>query len=99
MNQVMERVEGLGEFILNEYDFGPHDALLVVSATGTTVAAVDMALAYSRRYPHHPLIALCSLEQARKAPAKHSSGKNLYPSHLNLIIGSTNRHQWGAPRR
>jgi len=77
LNQAIEKVEGLGELMLNEYDFGPHDALVVVSATGTTVAAVDMALAFKRRYPNHPLIALCSLKQAEKAPPKHSSGKNL----------------------
>ena len=51
---------------------------MVVTATGTTAAAVDMALAFQRRYPDHPLIALCSLEQSRDAPPKHSSGKNLY---------------------
>ena len=78
LNQAIEKVEGLGELILNEYDIGPHDALVVVSATGTTTAAVDMALAFQRRYPSHPLLALCSLAQAREAPAKHSSGKNLY---------------------
>lgn len=78
LNQAIEKFEGLGEIILNEYDFGSHDALVVVSATGTTAAAVDMALAFKRRYPDNPLIALCSLEQARKAPPKHSSGKNLY---------------------
>lgn len=78
VNQKVERVEGLGETMLNEYDIGPHDALLVVSATGTTVAAVDMALAFNHRYPDHPLIALCSLEQAREAPPKHSSGQTLY---------------------
>jgi uncharacterized phosphosugar-binding protein len=78
LNQAIEKVEGLGALILDEYDISPHDALLVVSATGTTTAAVDMALAFNRRYPNHPLIALCSLEQASKAPPKHSSGKNLY---------------------
>jgi uncharacterized phosphosugar-binding protein len=78
VDQEIEKVEGLGETMLNEYDFGPHDALVVVSATGTTAAAVDMALAFSRRYPTLPLIALCSLQQAREAPPKHSSGKNLY---------------------
>lgn len=78
LNQTIEKVEGLGEVMLDEVDIGPRDALVVVSATGTTAAAVDMALAFQRRYPHHPLIALCSLEQARDAPAKHSSGKNLY---------------------
>jgi uncharacterized phosphosugar-binding protein len=78
MNQAIEKVEGLGAIMLDEYDIGIHDALVVVSATGTTTAAVDMALAFQRRYPDHPLIALCSLEQAREAPPKHSSGKNLY---------------------
>lgn len=78
VNQAIEKVEGLGEVILDEYDIGAHDALVVVSATGTTAAAVDMALAFQQRYPDHPLIALCSLEQARDAPPKHSSGKNLY---------------------
>jgi uncharacterized phosphosugar-binding protein len=78
MNQAIEKVEGLGEIILNEYDMGPYDALLVVTATGTTAAAVDMALAFQRRYPDLPLIGLCSLEQSRQAPAKHSSGKNLH---------------------
>ena len=86
MNQAIEKVEGLGEIMLNEYDIGRHDALVVVSATGTTTAAVDMALAFQRRYPHLPLIALCSLEQAREAPTKHSSGKNLY----HVIEGSKN---------
>lgn len=78
VDQAIEKVEGLGAVMLNEYDIGPHDALLVVSATGTTAAAVDMALAFSKRYPDRPLIALCSAEQAEKAPPKHSSGKNLY---------------------
>jgi uncharacterized phosphosugar-binding protein len=78
MNQAIEKVEGLGDLLLDEYDFGPHDVLLVVSATGTTSAAVDMALAYKRRYPNRPLIALCSAEQAQKAAPKHSSGKTLY---------------------
>lgn len=78
MNQAIEKVEGLGDLMLDEYDIGPHDALVVISATGTTVAAVDMALAFQRRYPHHPLIALCSADQSRQAPPKHSSGKNLH---------------------
>lgn len=78
VNQAIEKVEGLGDVLLGDYDIGPHDALVVVSATGTTVAAVDIALAFNRRYPSLPLIAICSLEQASKAPAKHSSGKNLY---------------------
>jgi uncharacterized phosphosugar-binding protein len=78
VNQQLERVEGLGAALLNEYDIGPYDALLAVSATGATAAAVDIALEWQRRYPGLPLIALASLEQARQSPAKHSSGKTLY---------------------
>lgn len=78
VNQAIEKVEGLGALLLDEYDIGQHDALLVVSATGTTTAAVDMALTFSQRYPGRPLIVLCSLEQSRQAPPKHSSGKNLH---------------------
>jgi uncharacterized phosphosugar-binding protein len=78
VNQEIERVEGLGKKLLDEYDIGPHDVLVAISATGTTVAAVDIALEFRRRYPHHSLVALSSLVQARDAPPKHSSGKTLY---------------------
>jgi uncharacterized phosphosugar-binding protein len=78
INQTLEKVEGLGAKLLDEIDFGPHDVFVAISATGTTSAAVDIALAFNGRYPHHPLIALTSLVQAREAKPKHSSGKNLY---------------------
>jgi uncharacterized phosphosugar-binding protein len=51
---------------------------VVISATGQTQAAVDIALEWLRRYPENPLIAICSLEQSRTAPPKHSSGKTLF---------------------
>lgn len=78
LNQKYEKVEGLGASLLDEIDFGHKDALVAVSATGTTPAAVDIALEFVRRYPDLPLIAIASLEQSRDAPAKHSSGQNLY---------------------
>lgn len=78
VNQSVERYEGIGDVLLDEFDIGPRDALIAISATGTTPAAVDTALAFSRRYPEHPLIAIASLTQARDATAKHSSGKTLY---------------------
>lgn len=77
INQSVERVEGIGELLLNEFDIGPEDVLVAVSATGTTPAAVDTALAFNRRYPGHPLVAVASLTQARDAAPKHSSGKTL----------------------
>lgn len=78
VNQAMERVEGMGAVLLGEVDVGPHDVLLAVSATGTTPAAVDVALEFTRRYPSHLLVALTSKTQSRDAGPKHSSGMTLY---------------------
>ena len=62
---------------MDEFDIGLKDVLVVISATGTTVAAVDMALTWDQRYPHLPMVVMASKEQASQTPAKHSSGKNL----------------------
>lgn len=75
--QTLEKVEGLGEKLLMEFDVAPGEPLLAISATGQTQAAVDMALAWSKRYPENPLIVLCSIEQSEKGAPKHSCGKNL----------------------
>ena len=76
--QAIEKVEGLGGKLLDEIDIGPQDVLLVISATGQTQAAVDMALEFTRRYPENPLVVIASIEQSRDAPPKHSCGKTLY---------------------
>jgi uncharacterized phosphosugar-binding protein len=78
LNQAIEKLEGLGEKILAEYDIGQNEPLLIVTATGTTPAAVDMARAWVKRHPGNPLIGLCSAAQSKSAPAKHSSGENLH---------------------
>ncbi|MGF1451023.1 MAG: SIS domain-containing protein [Opitutales bacterium] len=78
VNQQVEKVEGLAAKMLDEISVAPGEPLLVVTATGTTQAAVDMALEFNRRYPDNPLIALACAEQSREAPTKHSSGKNLW---------------------
>lgn len=78
LNQAIEKIEGLGAKLLDECDFGRDEPLIVVSATGQTQAAVDIALEFQRRYPDNPLIAIVSLEQSRSSPPKHSSGMTLY---------------------
>lgn len=77
VNQTIEKIEGLAASILEEYQIGPKDVMLVITATGTTAAAVDMAIEFNKRYPNHPLVAIASKEQSTKAATKHSSGKNL----------------------
>lgn len=76
--QAIEKVEGLGKVLLSEFDVAADEPLVVVSATGQTQAAVDIAIEFSQRYPDNPVIAICSLEQSRQAPPKHSSGKTLF---------------------
>ncbi len=77
VNQRMEKVEGLSTSLLDEFDVGPQDVFLVISATGTTPAAVDLALEVQRRHPDHVLVVIACAEQSRTAPPKHSSGMNL----------------------
>ena len=36
LNQTLEKVEGLGAMMLNEYDIAEGEPLLVITATGTT---------------------------------------------------------------
>lgn len=78
LNQAIERVEGLGACLLDEFEFGAGEPLIVVSATGQTQAAVDVAIEFNRRYPAHPIIAITSREQSSTAKPKHSSGRTLY---------------------
>jgi uncharacterized phosphosugar-binding protein len=78
LNQAIEKVEGLGAMILDEFEFAADEPLIVVSATGQTQAAVDIAVEFNRRYPDNPLIAIASLEQSRDAPPKHSSNMTLF---------------------
>jgi uncharacterized phosphosugar-binding protein len=76
--QAIEKVEGLGARILDEFEFAANEPLVVVSATGQTQAAVDIALEFQHRYPDNPLVAIASLKQSREGAPKHSSGKTLY---------------------
>ena len=86
VNQAVEKVEGLAAKIFDEMDIAPGEPLVVVTATGTTPAAVDAALEFNKRFPSHPLIALACEEQSRNAPPKHSCGKN-----LAQIVGEAER--------
>ncbi len=78
LNQAIEKIEGLGAKILDEFDFAAGEPLIVVSATGQTQAAVDIAVEFNRRYPENPLVAIASKIQAATAAPKHSCGKTLF---------------------
>jgi uncharacterized phosphosugar-binding protein len=62
----IERVEGLAEAILENFELGPPDAMLVFSHGGTTAVPIEMAAGARRR--GLPVIAVTSLAAAQAAP-------------------------------
>ena len=71
----LEKYEGYAEQILKGYQFGPHDALIVISTSGIRPVVVEMAINARKR--GLPVIALLAAEHCRQATPAHSSGKKL----------------------
>lgn len=71
----IERSEGLGQVILRNFEFGPHDLMWVVSTSGTGALVVDVALEAKRL--GLPVIALVSAAHSAVSSPGHSSGKRL----------------------
>jgi len=84
--QGIEKHEGIASNILDEYDVGPKDVMVVITATGTTPAAVDMAIEFNKRYPNHPIVGIASKVQSVESATKHSSDKNL----IHIIEAANN---------
>lgn len=71
----LERVDGYGEVILENYDFGPNDSMLVISSTGINNVVIDVALGSKRR--GLPVVGITSFAHSGAAESRHSSGKRL----------------------
>jgi len=71
----LERVDGYGETILENYDVGPHDSMLVISSSGVNNVIVDVALGARRR--GLPLVGIMSVEHCRRSASRHPSGQRL----------------------
>lgn len=72
----LERVDGYGECILGNYEFGPHDAALVISSTGINNVPVEVALGLKDR--GLPVVAITSVAHSRSVPSRHPSGQHLF---------------------
>ncbi len=79
----LERVEGLGEVILRNFVFGPHDSFIVFSNGGVNEVVIDVALGAKAR--GMPVIAVVSQAQCTASSPRHSSGKRL-PDIADLTI-------------
>jgi len=72
----MERVEGMAEVILNYYDPGPQDVMIIISNSGRNAAPIEMA--EGARARGLKVIAITSLKHSKGTTSRHSSGKKLF---------------------
>jgi uncharacterized phosphosugar-binding protein len=71
----LEKVEGFGEVILRNFNFGPDDAFMIFSNSGVNAVVIDVALGAKAR--GMPVISVVSFEHSARSASRHSSGKKL----------------------
>jgi uncharacterized phosphosugar-binding protein len=79
----IERVEGLAEVILSNFNFGPADAFMVFSVSGRSAVPVEIAMGARQR--GLPVIAVTSIAESMAAPSRHPSGTRLL-DHGDVVI-------------
>ncbi|HET9522114.1 MAG TPA: SIS domain-containing protein [Candidatus Limnocylindrales bacterium] len=85
----IERVPGLAEVILSNFNFGPKDVMIVFSAGGTTAVPVEMARGARRRGLR--VIAVTSVEQSDSGEADPAVGSRLHEE-ADLVIDLCTPH-------
>ena len=73
---LLERVDGLGDCILGNYEFGSGDAAMVISSTGINNVPVEVALGLKAR--GLPVVAITSVAHSRSVASRHPSGQRLF---------------------
>jgi uncharacterized phosphosugar-binding protein len=79
----IERVEGLAETILANFELHPPDAMIVFSAGGTTAVPIEMAMGARTR--GLPVVAVTAVEASRQSRSGHSSGTRLL-DHADVVL-------------
>jgi uncharacterized phosphosugar-binding protein len=79
----IERVEGLAETILSNFELRPTDVMMIFSASGLTAVPIEMALGAHERGLR--VIAVTSVEQSRAGRPQHSSGTRLL-DHADVVL-------------
>jgi uncharacterized phosphosugar-binding protein len=79
----IERVEGLAETILANFELGPPDVMLVFSASGLTAVPIEIAIGAKKR--GLPVVAVTSVAQSRATEPKHSTGTRLL-DHADVVL-------------
>lgn len=79
----IERVQGLAEVILANFQFRPTDVMIIFSASGLTAVPIEMASgAHDRGLP---VVAVTSVAQSMSRPSEHPSGLRLL-DHADVVI-------------
>jgi uncharacterized phosphosugar-binding protein len=82
----IERVSGLAEVILDGFQFGPHDVMVVFSASGRSAVPVEIAIGARRR--GLPVVAVTSIAESTAVEATHSDGRLLDNADIVIDIGT-----------
>lgn len=72
----LEKVEGFGRVVLDNYRLDPKDVLIVISNAGVNAMGIDVALSGKAR--GLKTVAITSLANSREGKSHHSSGKRLF---------------------
>jgi uncharacterized phosphosugar-binding protein len=72
----IERIPGLAKIIWDQHTIDKEDVIIVVSNSGRNAMPIEMAM-IAREFGLK-VIAITSLEQSKKYPSRHQSGKKLY---------------------
>ena len=79
----IERMEGLGEVVLRNFDLRPPDAMMVFSASGLGAVPIEVALGARRR--GLAVVAVTSLAATEAGESSHSSGSRLR-DHADVVL-------------
>jgi uncharacterized phosphosugar-binding protein len=79
----IERIEGLAETILANFELGPPDVMIVFSASGLTAVPIEIAMGAKTR--GLPVVAVTSVAQSRAGEAIHPSGTRLL-DHADIVL-------------
>src|SRR5829696_3242332 len=79
----IERVEGLAEAILSNFELGPPDVMIVFSASGLTAVPIEIAMGARKR--GLPVIAVTSVAQSQAGEPTHPTGMRLL-DHADVVL-------------
>ncbi len=72
----LEKVEGFGRVVLENYRLDPKDVMIVISNSGVNAMGIDVAL--GAREQGLKTVAITSLAHSSESKSRHSTGKRLF---------------------